>query len=318
MMTYKNLHLSSLLNPEQILLDLHDKQLNHVIHKLAVCINDIEPFIDSKRINQLIFERGYCGVMMVQPRIAVFHVRCEGLKTFRMALAPSREGFICSSEEYKFKSNGMDFSQINIVILMMAPFDDPITYIRAVSSLKVLCKHKDFIEQLLSQQNSKDIWKIFDTMLGQLPDFVEAQHIMRTTFSQLNVSDTLNQAIDLFCQEGIGEYPVVDDDGDLVGIVSEEQLMKLCLPEYITWMEDLSPILNFEPFAEILRYEKVMPVMDIMAYAESYATVDESTPAVQVAKVMIRRDVQQVFVVRNQKLMGIISINDFIHKVLRA
>jgi CBS domain-containing protein len=33
---------------------------------------------------------------------------------------------------------------------------------------------------------------------------------------------------------------------------------------------------------------------------------------------MMRRDVRQVLVVRDKKLMGIISIQDFIHKVLRA
>jgi CBS domain-containing protein len=122
----------------------------------------------------------------------------------------------------------------------------------------------------------------------------------------------------LFCEEGVSELPVVDADGDLVGIVSEDELIRLCLPEYITWMEDLSPILNFEPFAEILRREAHMPVMEIMVFADRYATVDEETPAIQVAKVMMRRDVQRVLVVREKKLMGIISIQDFIHKVLRA
>ena len=58
--------------------------------------------------------------------------------------------------------------------------------------------------------------------------------------------------------------------------------------------------------------------MEIMVFAEHYATVDESTPAIQVAKIMMRRDVRQVFVVRDKKLMGIISIQDFIKKVLRA
>jgi CBS domain-containing protein len=101
-------------------------------------------------------------------------------------------------------------------------------------------------------------------------------------------------------------------------MVSEEELIRLCLPEYITWMEDLSPILNFEPFAEILRREATMPVMEIMVLADHYASVEEATPAIQVAKVMMRREVRQVLVVRDKKLMGIITIQDFIQKVLRA
>jgi len=58
--------------------------------------------------------------------------------------------------------------------------------------------------------------------------------------------------------------------------------------------------------------------MKIMKFADQYATVDESTPAIQVARIMMCREVRQVFVVKNKKLMGIISIQDLIQKVLRT
>lgn len=61
-----------------------------------------------------------------------------------------------------------------------------------------------------------------------------------------------------------------------------------------------------------------MPVVEIMMLAERYATVEETAPAVQVAKLMMRRDVRQVWVVRDDRLVGVISIQDFIRKVLRA
>jgi CBS domain-containing protein len=51
---------------------------------------------------------------------------------------------------------------------------------------------------------------------------------------------------------------------------------------------------------------------------DRYATVGEESPAIQVAKVMMRRNVRQVYVVRDKMLMGVITIQDFIHKVLRA
>jgi CBS domain-containing protein len=83
-------------------------------------------------------------------------------------------------------------------------------------------------------------------------------------------------------------------------------------------MEDLTPVLNFEPFAEILRHEAKVPLVEIMLFQDRYATVDVKSPAIQVAKVMMRRDVRQVYVVRDKRLLGVITIQDFIHKVLRA
>ena len=52
--------------------------------------------------------------------------------------------------------------------------------------------------------------------------------------------------------------------------------------------------------------------------SDRYATVNEETPAVQVAKVMMKREVRQVLVVRGRKLLGVITMQDFINKVMRA
>lgn len=317
-MSDKIIKFSALFNSDQILCGLPETSLDQTIRLLVSSIGEIDHSIDIEAAYQLVLSREGCGVMLVQPGVAVVHVRAEGLKQLRVALACSREGFVCSHDQRGYECVGENFGPVNIAVLMMAPVDDPASYLRAVAALTTIFKREGFVEQLLDQERPERLWESFERTGERLPEFVQARHIMRTDYSQLHVSDSLCSAIDLFCREGIDEYPVVDADGDLVGIVSEDELIRLCLPEYITWMEDLSPVLNFEPFAEILRRERNMPVMEIMAFAEHYATVEESTPAIQVAKVMMRRDVRQVLVVRDKQLMGIISIRDFIQKVLRA
>jgi CBS domain-containing protein len=274
--------------------------------------------IDSKAVYQLVLARKRCGVMLLQPGVVVVHVRIAGLQRLRLALATSREGQLCCPDREDFVCVETEAVSANLIVLMLAPADDPAIYLRAVASLSAICRREGFVEFLAALDTPELVWKTLAETGAALPDYVAARDIMRTDFARLRDTDSLYSAIDLFCSEGVTELPVVDADGDLVGIVSEEELIRLCLPEYITWMEDLSPILNFEPFAEILRREAYMPVMEIMVLADRYATVDEATPAIQVAKVMMRRDVRQVLVVRDKELMGIISIQDFIHKVLRA
>lgn len=317
-MTNKNIKFSTLFNPQQVICDLPDNRLDHTIHQLIARIGAVDPSIDIEAVYRVLLYREGCGFIMIQPDIAVIHIRIEDLQQLRIALATSREGLVCSPEKHGFKCITEAIGPINTAILMMVPTDDPASYLRAIAALKVIFRKEGFVKKLLSLEQPDDIWNAFDKTGENLPDYVEAHHIMRTDFSCLHVSDKLSMAIDLFCKNSKDEFPVVDDDGDLVGVVSEEELIQLCLPEYITWMDDLSPILNFEPFAEILQREKNMPVMEIMEFADQYATVDESTPAIQVARIMMRREVRQVFVVHNKKLMGIISIQDLIQKVLRA
>jgi CBS domain-containing protein len=68
----------------------------------------------------------------------------------------------------------------------------------------------------------------------------------------------------------------------------------------------------------VLRREQDMPIVEIMLFSDRYAAVDVSMPAVQVAKIMMRNDVKQVLVTRGTQLVGLISLSDFIRKVLRA
>ncbi len=310
--------LSSLFSSAQVLCDAHGTRLEETVRQLIELIAGSDSSINSEATYQLVLDRKRCGVMLLQPRVAVVHARIVGLQRLRIALATSREGQVCCPNRKDFVCTETESVPANLIVLMLAPADDPAIYLRAVAAFTAICRREGFIENLLTLDNPESVWKTIEGAGVALPEYVAARDIMCIDFARLRDTDSLYSAIDLFCREGISELPVVDADGDLVGVVSEDELIRLCLPEYITWMEDLSPILNFEPFAEILRREAYMPVMEIMVFADRYATVDEATPAIQVAKIMMRRDVKQVLVVRDKKLIGIISIQDFIHKVLRA
>jgi CBS domain-containing protein len=132
---------------------------------------------------------------------------------------------------------------------------------------------------------------------------------------KLQEHDTLERAIDLFVQHRLNELPVVDKDGDLVGVVTTYELLRVCLPDYILWMEDLTPIINFEPFAEILRKESKTWLAEIMT--DEYATVQDKAPAIQVAKEITRERTNRAYVVRDKKLLGVVSLERFLSKILR-
>lgn len=274
--------------------------------------------LNVAEIDELLVQRNRCGIRLVLPEVAVIHARARTVQQLRLALGTSRAGVSCAGAGEETACPVRALSSIKLIVLMLAPVDDPTGYLRASSALGNLCRQEGFLARLLSYADPMQAWKWFDAAGQHLPDYVIARDIMCVNYPRLRDIDTLSDAIDAFCRFGVSELPVVDEDGDLVGVVSEDELIKLGLPEYITWMEDLSPILNFQPFAEILRREANVPVIEIMAFADRYATINETSPAIQVAKVMIRRDVRQAYVVRDKKLAGVISIQDFIQKVLRA
>jgi CBS domain-containing protein len=309
---------SSLFTPQQVICHLEALSCEQLIRRLIERLGAANGSLNAAEIFQLILKRESCGIAHVLPDVAVIHVRVKGLDKLHIALATSRSGLCCSVAQGQNTCTAEELSSVRLVVLMLAPLDDPAGYLRGISALTQSCRREGFVNELLSFDEPEKVWSLFDATDYHLPAYVTARDIMRTEFAYLRDTETLSSAIDMFCKLGISEVPVVDADGDLSGIVTEDELIRVCLPEYITWMEDLSPILNFEPFAEILRQESNLPLLEIMLFAERYATVDEESPAIQVAKVMMRRDVRQVYVVRKKRLVGVITIQDFIHKVLRA
>jgi CBS domain-containing protein len=317
-LTAENIEFSSLFTPAQVACHLDNMTCREVFKHLIELLGEVNHGIDVDRVYQQILGRDRCGITLASPQVAVVHVRVEGLEQLRIALATSRQGPGCAAGLEGGTCAAAEVRSAKLIVLILAPVEDPAGYLRAMAALSQACRREGFVEKLVSLEQPELVWQAFQDANEHLPTYVKAADIMRRGFPMLHDTDTLSNAIDGFCLLGVNELPVVDADGDLVGIVTQDELIRICLPEYITWMEDLSPILNFEPFAEILRRESSVPVLEILLFSDRYATVDEDTPAIQVAKVMMRRHVRQVYVLRERRLVGVISIQDFIYKVLRA
>ena len=103
----------------------------------------------------------------------------------------------------------------------------------------------------------------------------------------------------------ISGLPVVDDNKRVVGIISEKHLIKAALPDYESLIENMSFNPDVEPFDELLKKEDKIVVKDIMT--RKVVTTTEDTPIVEVAAIMMFKNVRRVPVVQpDGHLIGMI------------
>lgn len=242
---------------------------------------------------------------MIAPGIVLPHARLEAIRALTVGILTSSVGIVW----------GQDLPPVYLVILLLVPKDSPGLYLQAVRSLTKILKDPQTPKRIAELTTAEEVWRFFDRDGMILPPYVCAHDIMDPVEVFLSEHDTLERAIDLFVQHRVGDLPVVDKDGDLIGVVTTHELLKVCLPTYILWMDDLTPILNFEPFAEILRKESRTWLPEIMT--DEYAVVPEDAPGIQVAKEITRSRVDHAYVVRGKKLIGVISLPGFLQKILR-
>ena len=148
-----------------------------------------------------------------------------------------------------------------------------------------------------------------------MPRYITAADVMKREVPVLPESGTIQDCIDAFIREKTSEIAVVDVEGRLKGVARADRLLEICLPEYMHWMGDISPVLDFEPFAQILQNEHVTPLVRIMS--DEVPVVAPDAPAVQVSYAMMRSKSPRCYVCRDGKLAGAVKLVDFLNKVFR-
>ncbi|HUV65323.1 MAG TPA: CBS domain-containing protein [Sedimentisphaerales bacterium] len=298
---------SSLLRPSQIICQteqtVRDALLLEILRLLAYerGIGNVDEAYEA------VLAREKDVPTIVGPGIAMPHAKLEALDEIVVAVATSRNGIVYDS--------GQPDNLIKLIILTLAPKHAPGAYLQSVSCVAKICQDPTTAEVVSSLPTREKVWNFFDEGGVALPDHLRARDIMDPIEVKLLEHDTLERAIDLFVRHRLSELPVVDKDGDLIGVVSTHELLRVCLPEYILWMDDLTPIMNFEPFAEILRKESQTWLTEIMT--DEYAIVRVDEPAVQVAKQITRERTNWAYVLQGKRLVGVVSLETFLSKILR-
>ena len=112
----------------------------------------------------------------------------------------------------------------------------------------------------------------------------------------------------------INSMPVVDNDGLLVGIVTQADIFRALLPSPDELYKD-GEYLNFEQIEERSSELKNRNVGEIMTKPVIF--VDEDTPVVKAGSIMLLKKIKQIPVINNDKrLVGLITFNDIIEELI--
>jgi CBS domain-containing protein len=124
---------------------------------------------------------------------------------------------------------------------------------------------------------------------------------------------TVKEAANVLYKRKISGLPVVDPEKRLVGMITEKDIIKMALPTYFDNVGSLSFLPSFELFDEKLaRADKVL-VKEVMRKEVITTTEDENI--VEVARLMVIKLARRIPVLREGKLIGIISRSDIVREM---
>lgn len=301
----KALPLTSFFSVDDILVGQDNLLKNDLLRKMVEHLGKVHGIEKVDKYIEEILARENTMDTVMGHGIALPHARVEGID----------RPYICVATTSKGVSFTVEKAPVNLIFLVLIPKDQLALYLQILKALSKFTRSHSSSEEVAALKSAEEVFRYFERGGMILPDYICAADIMDQQFESLKSNDSLQTAITYFTTKNLSEIPVLDRDGDMVGVVSAKALLKVCLPDYLLWMEDLSPIINFQPFVHVMKNEAKTSLSQILS--EEYPSVQITSPAISVAGEMTRQGSSICYVLNEKKLIGTISLPLFLNKIFR-
>lgn len=148
-------------------------------------------------------------------------------------------------------------------------------------------------------------------------DQLLVRDIMQTEVITVKPSTTVRELADILAKHRISGVPVVDDEGRVVGMVSEADVIvqdaDLHFPFYIQFLDSIIYLQSFGKFEERFRKMFGTKVQEVMT--EEVMTVSPDASVRDAAALMADRQVNRLPVVEGAKLVGIVTRGDVVRAI---
>ena len=149
---------------------------------------------------------------------------------------------------------------------------------------------------------------------------LKAKDIMCSSVITVKLDSSIADVAETFHNKGISGAPVVDDDGKLVGIITESDLIdqnkKLHIPTVVAIFDAVIYLESLRQFEKELKKMTGNKVKDLCS--SDVITVDVDTPVNEIASIMADSHFHTIPVLDNSLLVGIVGKDDIVKTMASA
>lgn len=291
------------LQVNNILCGLSETDGKVVLEKLIGLLKRHFPALDIDYTRQEIESREALFPTMVAPGLAIPHARIPGLTEPLAAMACIPGGCSFGTPD-----------PARVMVLLLTPVDNPNLHIQLLSALALSFKDPAVTEKVAGASSQQEVFEFFTCKTEKIADYLTAKDLMETFPDMLQETDSILDAVKKFAVTRCDELPVIDNTGDLRGVLSLSDLLKYSLPEHLLWLEDLSAIYKLQPFSDMLKTADENKVADVMR--EEFIRAQITDPAVKLAKTFLMNKLSQLIIVdQTGKPAGVVTLKNFSAKL---
>ncbi|ACL03349.1 CBS domain containing membrane protein [Desulfatibacillum aliphaticivorans] len=142
--------------------------------------------------------------------------------------------------------------------------------------------------------------------------------IMTTEVISLKPDTDISEAAKQLLENRINGAPVVDEDGKVVGILCQSDLIvqqkRFPVPSFFTLLDSVIPLVSQKHFEKEM--EKMAAFKVSQAMTEKPVVVSPDTPLEDVAALMVDKKLHTLPVVDSGKLVGVVGKEDILRTLM--
>ena len=281
--------LADLLGPRRVIVPLPAATLGEGLRILVeACVADGR-VADAARLDDAIRESWPEDTMSLGPHAWLPHFRTDAVPALVVALGIA-EAPIAGGPR--------------MILLIVAPPGEHAAYLQTVAAFARALARPDVADALLSARSAGDVLALPALREAELEGPILVRDLMRAEVVALRPDNTLDEAARLLQHHGVEALPVVGDAGQLVGLLSHRELLRLLVPGYV--QKVAAGATRPDPRTSLVRD----------AMARSVLCVSEDQTLADAANLLAAKDAERVPVVKDGVLRGFVTRADLVRRLL--
>jgi CBS domain-containing protein/mannitol/fructose-specific phosphotransferase system IIA component (Ntr-type) len=299
--------LSRILDKNLVVPRLKSRYKIDAIGEILDQVIDKHPHLDRKILEDKIIERENIENTSYGRGFAFPHARTDAVDEMYTALGLAPDGLEDKTE---------DQQKLRVICLMLTPSTISKRYLQTLSAFASFARTPGNTERLLSAKSVNEIIDVIEESGVEVKRELTVGDVMKRDVITVKPQDSLKTVANVMFKHRISGVIVVDDENHVVGMISNRDIIRAALPDYHSLISNLAMSYDSESFENVLHTEENVRVGDLMD--KNVETVTEQTSVVETAALMLFKDLRRAPIVKNDQLVGVITISDIVSKIIRG
>jgi CBS domain-containing protein/mannitol/fructose-specific phosphotransferase system IIA component (Ntr-type) len=293
------MRLRDVLVPERLLVPLEASTLQEAEDLLLERLASAHVVLDAPRLRRRVGERRAEDAVAMGDRAFLLHYRTDSVGQLVVAMGVARQPIRRASTD-----DGEESARV--VIMIAAPPRHAARYLQVVGAFARLLRQPAVLEQVLSAPTAEALGSLEQFADYRLPEQLAVRDVMSDQPMTVEAAAPLREVARTLVRTGLGALPVVDEDGRVIGMVSEREVIR-----YLLHVQAFTG-----PDARVASPLAIgsKTVRDVMT--RQVLCVAPEQPIAEVASLMSNKDVDRVPVIREGRLVGFLTRGDIVRKLI--